>query len=65
MSCYNAETWLAESIENILNQTWRDFEFIIVDDGSADQTFRIIQDYAARDERIVPISKPNSGLAIR
>lgn len=63
MSCYNAQRWLAESIESVLNQTWRDFEFIIVDDGSIDETSRIIRRYAAQDPRIVQLSKPNTGLA--
>lgn len=63
MSCYNAECWLAESIESVLNQTWRDFEFIIVDDGSTDGTGRIIEHFATNDARIVPITKPNTGLA--
>lgn len=63
MSCYNAERWLAESIESVINQTWRDFEFVIVDDGSTDGTRRIIERFAAKDERIVPISKLNTGLA--
>lgn len=63
MSCYNAERWLAESIESVLSQTWRNFEFIIVDDGSTDETGRIIAGFAAQDARIVPISKPNTGLA--
>lgn len=63
MSCYNAERWLAESIESVLAQTWRDFEFIIVDDGSTAETGEIIARFAEMDTRIVPISKPNSGLA--
>ncbi len=63
MSCYNAERWLAESIESVLCQTWRDFEFILVDDGSTDATADIIARYAEADRRIVPISKPNTGLA--
>lgn len=63
MSCYNAERWLAESIESVLNQTWQDFEFIIVDDGSTDETASIIARFAAVDERIVPVSKSNTGLA--
>ena len=63
MSCYNAERWLAESIESVLGQTWGDFEFIIVDDGSTDGTGRIVDRFASKDARIVPITKPNTGLA--
>lgn len=63
MSCYNAERWLAESIESVLSQTWRDFEFILVNDGSTDATADIIAQYAEADRRIVPVSKRNTGLA--
>ena len=63
MSCYNAERWLAESIESVLLQTWPDFEFIIVDDGSTDRTSQIIGNYAKMDSRIVPVSKANTELA--
>lgn len=63
MSCYNAERWLSEAINSVLNQTFRDFEFIIVDDGSVDKTLTLIHEYAAVDDRIVVIKKPNSGLS--
>jgi len=63
MSCFNAERWLADSIESVLSQTWRDFEFILVDDGSKDATADIISHYRESDRRIVSISKPNTGLA--
>lgn len=63
MSCYNAERWLAESIESVLAQSFGDFEFVIVDDGSTDSTLSIIEQYALRDERIRFIRKANTGLA--
>jgi glycosyltransferase involved in cell wall biosynthesis len=62
MSCFNAEQWLAESIESVLTQTHQNFEFIIVDDGSRDSTATIIRDYAIQDRRIKPIFKQNTGL---
>ncbi len=52
MPAYNAERFVAAAIESVLNQTWRDFEFIIIDDGSTDGTRAIIEQYAARDRRI-------------
>ena len=55
MPVYNREQYLKESIESILNQTFTDFEFIIVDDQSTDSSWQIIQEYAARDARIVAI----------
>ena len=62
MSCYNAARWLDEAIESVLRQTHTDFEFIIVDDGSKDDTSSILQRYSTSDARIVVITKPNSGL---
>lgn len=53
MPAYNAEKYIWEAIESILNQTFTDFEFIIVDDCSTDRTWEIIQEYAKKDGRIV------------
>lgn len=63
MSCYNSCKFLADAIESVLDQTFKDFEFIVVDDGSTDDTLSIISKYAERDKRIVVIEKPNTGLA--
>jgi glycosyltransferase involved in cell wall biosynthesis len=52
MAAYNAEKYIAEAIESILNQTFKDFELIIVDDCSTDGTRAIIQKYAIQDDRI-------------
>ena len=52
MPVYNGELYLAEAIESILTQTFTDFEFLIVDDGSRDASAAIIRDYARRDSRI-------------
>ena len=50
MPAYNAEKYIGEAIESILNQTFADFEFIIIDDGSTDGTVRVVTGYS--DERI-------------
>ncbi|WP_281796914.1 glycosyltransferase family 2 protein [Desulforhabdus amnigena] len=63
MSCYNAGRWLHEAIDSVLQQTFKNFEFIILDDGSEDETWNIIQSYCSRDKRIVAIRKENTGLA--
>jgi len=55
MPAYNAEKYLSEAVESILNQTFKDFEFIIIDDGSSDGTWEIIQEYAKKDGRIIPV----------
>ena len=61
MSVYNGEKYLREAINGILNQTFTDFEFIIVNDGSTDNSLKIIQSYD--DERIGIINnKKNIGL---
>jgi len=52
MSVYNGERHLREAVESILNQTFCDFEFIIVDDASTDSTPEILREYAKQDERI-------------
>ena len=52
MAVYNEEKYIREAIESILNQTFRDFEFIIVDDGSTDNTPKILEEYAKKDSRI-------------
>lgn len=52
MPVYNGEAFLSEAIDSILNQTFADFEFIIVDNGSTDKTPEILARYARRDPRI-------------
>ncbi len=61
MPVYNAEPYLAEAVESILGQTFADFEFLIVDDGSTDRSRTILERYAARDGRIRLTSRPNTG----
>ena len=48
MAAYNSETTIVESIESVVHQTFTDWEFIICDDGSSDNTYRIIKEYEAR-----------------
>ena len=62
MSVYNGEKYLSEAIESVLNQTYKDFEFIIINDGSSDSSLEIIKKYQNQDERIVLISRENKGL---
>ncbi len=62
MSVYNGERFLAEAIESILAQSFGDFEFLILDDGSSDGTREIVAGYAGHDRRIRPIHRENRGL---
>ena len=59
----NVERFLAEAIESILAQTYRDFEFVIVDFGSTDRSKEIIAGYAAKDSRVKLHEIPHCGLA--
>lgn len=60
---YNSERYLEEALLSVINQTFRDIEIILVNDGSTDGSMSIINRYAAKDERIVIIDKPNQGVA--
>ena len=62
MSAYNAAAYLRESIDSILAQTFGDWEFIIIDDGSTDDTLSILRAYESRDKRFRIISRANTGL---
>lgn len=52
MPVFNSEQFVAEAIESILNQTFKDFEFLILDDASTDKSFEIIKDFEKKDPRI-------------
>ena len=60
---YNVEKYLSRCIESLINQTHRDVEIILVDDGSADGCGRICDEYAARDNRIKVIHQQNAGVS--
>ncbi|KUR76297.1 glycosyltransferase [Novosphingobium sp. FSW06-99] len=62
MSIYDGERFLAAAIESVLGQTFADFEFLILDDGSRDASRAIAAHYAARDHRIRLIARENRGL---
>lgn len=59
---YNAADVLAETMESILRQSDGDFELIVVDDGSTDDTPRVLADYASRDARIRVVTQANTGI---
>lgn len=63
MPVFNGVEHLAESIESVLKQTFTDFEFIIIDDGSSDGSLGLLQQYAAGDSRIRLFSRGNRGLS--
>lgn len=60
---YNVEKYLSECIESILAQTYRDFEILLVDDGSPDNCPALCDEWAKKDSRIKALHKPNGGLS--
>ena len=63
MPVYNGEKFLKEAIESILNQTYKDFEFLIVYDESTDGTLSIIQEFQEKDARVVLINGDKEGIS--
>lgn len=61
MPAYNASAYIAEAIQSVLNQTWTNWELIIVDDGSTDDTLQIAQSFARKDSRIQVYHQHNQG----
>lgn len=64
MSVYNGENFLSEAVESILNQTFENFEFIIISDGSTDKSSEILNSYAQQDSRIILVEQRNMGLVV-
>lgn len=63
MPAYNVKKYISRCIDSILNQSYKDFELIIIDDGSTDGTDKIIDEYALKDKRIIARHKANEGQA--
>lgn len=63
ITVYNVEKYLRECLESVLNQTFTDFEVIMVDDGSTDNSFEICQEYVFKDKRFKLYHQENKGLA--
>ena len=61
---YNVEEYLKEALESVVNQSLKDIEIIIINDGSTDKSLRIIKGYATKDKRIKIINQKNQGQSI-
>lgn len=57
MPCYNSEKYIEKAIQSVLDQTYRNFELIIIDDDSTDKTWEIIEQYAKKDFRVICTKK--------
>ena len=64
MPVYNVEQYLRRSIESVLNQTFKDFELICINDGSTDNSLEILNEYATTDPRIQIINQENAGQSV-
>ncbi len=60
MTAFNAERTIGHAIRSVINQTWRNLEFLIINDNSTDGTAAIIERYASIDDRIIPIHNPTN-----
>lgn len=61
---YNVEYYIAQCLESILNQSFKDLEIICVNDGSTDNSLSVLQDYKAKDDRIIIIDQKNEGSGV-
>ncbi|MBQ9267430.1 MAG: glycosyltransferase family 2 protein [Clostridia bacterium] len=62
--CYNTEKYLSKCLDTVIAQTYQNLEIILLDDGSTDGSFSIMQEYQKKDNRIIVISRENKGVAI-
>jgi len=63
MPIYNSEKYLKEAIDSVLNQSFKDFELICINDGSTDNSPEILENYRKKDKRIKIINQKNQGLS--
>lgn len=62
MPVYNGQPYVAEAVQSVLRQSWRDLELVAVNDGSTDGSLEVLATYAASDPRVRVITKPNGGI---
>ena len=63
ISVYNVENYLRKCLDSLVNQTYKNLEFICVNDGSTDNSLEILKEYAAKDSRFIIINQENQGVA--
>ena len=61
---YNVEEYLHECVDSVINQTYKNLQIILVDDGSTDSSGKICDEYAENDKRITVVHQKNGGLSV-
>ena len=61
--CYNVEKYIENTVKTVLNQTYKDFEIILIDDGSNDSTLAILNNLKETDDKIKVFTQPNKGVS--
>ncbi len=64
MPVYNTDSFLSEAVSSVLNQSFNDLEFIVVNDGSTDKSLKILKDFEKNDPRVILIDQQNTGSSI-
>ena len=62
---YNVEEFIFRTVESVMNQDYKNIEIILVDDGSLDNSAKIINELAKKDDRITCVHKENGGVFVR
>lgn len=62
--CYNTSSFVRETLQSLISQTFAEFEIICIDDGSKDDTLQVLEEYARRDTRISVYRQPNAGQSV-
>ena len=60
---HNAEKYISNTLNSVINQTYKDIEIVCVDDGSGDNSLNILQRFQKKDKRIVVINQKNKGVS--
>lgn len=63
MPCYNGEQFIQETIDSVMNQTYKNWELLVIDDGSKDNSYSLVKEYTNKDNRIHLIQQKNAGSA--
>ena len=61
---YNVEKYLRKCLDSLINQTYKNLEIIVIDDGSMDSSGKICDEFAEKDDRVIVIHQKNAGVSI-